>query len=127
MLNKTVYTILKGTIHMHIPCSLGLKTFIEHKKFLHDHRTFYPSIYVLPCNDINLYLFCEFPSKHSYLCLLFCLFTSLMQTAPNRQVTSCVKSDIRELKQATFLSTRTAAGSKLRHYRWLMMASAVLV
>ena len=25
---------------------------------------------------------------------------------------------IRELKQATFLSTRTAAGSKLRRYRW---------
>ena len=34
---------------------------------------------------------------------------------------------IRELKQATFLSTRTAAGSKLRRYRWRMMASAVLV
>ena len=35
--------------------------------------------------------------------------------------------DNRELKQATFLSTRTAAGSKLRRYRWRMMASAVLV
>ena len=33
----------------------------------------------------------------------------------------------RELKQATFLSTRTGAGSKLRRYRWRMMASAVLV
>ena len=33
----------------------------------------------------------------------------------------------RELKQATFLSTRTAAGSKLCRYRWRMMASAVLV
>ena len=33
----------------------------------------------------------------------------------------------RELKQATFLSIRTAAGSKLRRYRWRMMASAVLV
>ena len=32
-----------------------------------------------------------------------------------------------ELKQATFLSTRTAAGSKLRRYRWRMLASAVLV
>ena len=32
-----------------------------------------------------------------------------------------------ELKQATFLSTRTAAGSKLCRYRWRMMASAVLV
>ena len=32
-----------------------------------------------------------------------------------------------ELKQATFLSTRTAAGSKLRRYKWRMMASAVLV
>ena len=35
--------------------------------------------------------------------------------------------NVRELKQATFLSTRTAAGSKLRRYRWRMMASAVLV
>ena len=35
--------------------------------------------------------------------------------------------NFRELKQATFLSTRTAAGSKLRRYRWRMMASAVLV
>ena len=33
----------------------------------------------------------------------------------------------RELKQATFWSTRTAAGSKLRRSRWRMMASAVLV
>ena len=33
----------------------------------------------------------------------------------------------RELKQATFLSTRTAAGSKLRRYRWRVMASAALV
>ena len=33
----------------------------------------------------------------------------------------------KELKQATFLSTRTVAGSKLRRYRWRMMASAVLV
>ena len=33
----------------------------------------------------------------------------------------------RELKQATFLSTRTAAGSELRRYRWRMMATAVLV
>ena len=32
-----------------------------------------------------------------------------------------------ELKQATFLSIRTAAGSKLSRYRWRMMASAVLV
>ena len=32
-----------------------------------------------------------------------------------------------KIKQATFLSTRTAAGSKLRRYRWRMMASAVLV
>ena len=37
------------------------------------------------------------------------------------------RSNIRELKQVTFLSTRTAAGSKLRPYRWRMMASAVLV
>ena len=35
--------------------------------------------------------------------------------------------NIRELKQATFLSTRAAAGSKFRRYRWRMMASAVLV
>ena len=35
--------------------------------------------------------------------------------------------DNRELKQATSLSTRTAAGSKLRRYRWQMMASAVHV
>ena len=35
--------------------------------------------------------------------------------------------DTRELKQATFLSTRTSAGSKSRRYRWQMMASAVLV
>ena len=34
---------------------------------------------------------------------------------------------ITALKQATFLSTRTAAGSELRRYRWRMMASAVLV
>ena len=33
----------------------------------------------------------------------------------------------RELKQATFLSTRTSTGSKPRRYRWRMMASAVLV
>ena len=38
-----------------------------------------------------------------------------------------VGSVIRELKQATSLSTRAAAGSKLRRYRWRMMASAVLV
>ena len=39
---------------------------------------------------------------------------------------ACVAS--RELnKQATFLSTRTAAGSKLHRYKWRMMASAVLV
>ena len=36
-------------------------------------------------------------------------------------------ADDRELKEATFLSTRTAAGSKLRRYRWRMMASAVFV
>ena len=34
---------------------------------------------------------------------------------------------IRELKQATFLSTRTPTGSKSRRYRWRMMVSAVLV
>ena len=34
---------------------------------------------------------------------------------------------IRELKQATFLSTRTSTGSKPRRYRWRMMSSAVLV
>ena len=34
---------------------------------------------------------------------------------------------IRELKQATFLSTRTSTGSKPRRHRWRMMASAVLV
>ena len=34
---------------------------------------------------------------------------------------------IREFKQATFLSTRTSAGNKLRRYRWRVMASAVLV
>ena len=39
-------------------------------------------------------------------------------------VASCV---LLEIKQATFLSTRTAAGSKLRRYRWRMMATAVLV
>ena len=33
----------------------------------------------------------------------------------------------RELKQATFLSTRSSAGSKPHRYRWRMMASAVLV
>ena len=33
----------------------------------------------------------------------------------------------RKLKQATFLSTRTAAGSKLRRYGWRMIALAVLV
>ena len=33
----------------------------------------------------------------------------------------------RELKQATFLSTRTPAGSKSNRYRWRMMMSAVLV
>ena len=37
------------------------------------------------------------------------------------------KADNRELKQATFLSTRTSAGSKSRRYRWRVMASAVLV
>ena len=34
---------------------------------------------------------------------------------------------IRELKQATFLSTRTSAGSKSRRYRWRVVVSAVLV
>ena len=33
----------------------------------------------------------------------------------------------RELKQATFLSTRTPTGSKSRRYRWRMMVPAVLV
>ena len=37
------------------------------------------------------------------------------------------KTYIRELKQATFLSTRTSTGSKPRRYRWQVMASAVLV
>ena len=35
--------------------------------------------------------------------------------------------DNRGLKQATFLSTRTSAGSKSRRYRWRIVASAVLV
>ena len=35
--------------------------------------------------------------------------------------------NIRELKQATFLSTRTPTGSKSRRYRWRMVVSAVLV
>ena len=34
---------------------------------------------------------------------------------------------IRELKHATFLSTRTSTGSKPRPYRWRMIASAVVV
>ena len=33
----------------------------------------------------------------------------------------------RELKQATFLSTRTPTGNKSRRYRWRMIVSAVLV
>ena len=33
----------------------------------------------------------------------------------------------RELKQATFLSTRTPTESKSRRYRWRMIVSAVLV
>ena len=40
---------------------------------------------------------------------------------------SMIKLYNRELKQATFFSTRTAAGRKLHRYRWRMMASAVLV
>ena len=42
-------------------------------------------------------------------------------------VLSLQGGDIREIKQATLLSTRTSAGSKSRRYRWRMMASAVLV
>ena len=38
-----------------------------------------------------------------------------------------LKPKSRELKEATFLSTRTSAGSKSRRYRWRVMASAVLV
>ena len=41
--------------------------------------------------------------------------------------TQTAKPDNRQLKQATFLSTRTSTGSKPRRYRWRMMASAVLV
>ena len=37
-----------------------------------------------------------------------------------------LKIGIRDLKQATFLSTRTAAGRNLPRYRWRMVASAVL-
>ena len=45
-----------------------------------------------------------------------------------RQLRSFVVRDVRLIKPATFLSTRTAAaGSKLRRYGWRMMASAVLV
>ena len=33
----------------------------------------------------------------------------------------------KKLKQVTYLSTRTPAGSKSSRYRWRMMASAVLV
>ena len=38
-----------------------------------------------------------------------------------------VTHHIRELKQATFLLTRTSSGGKPRRYRWRMMASAVPV
>ena len=34
--------------------------------------------------------------------------------------------DIRELKQATFLSTRTPTGSNSHRYKWRIMVSAVL-
>ena len=42
---------------------------------------------------------------------------------------TCVWRNIynRELKQVTFLSTRTPTGRKSRRYRWRRMASAVLV
>ena len=45
----------------------------------------------------------------------------------NYNIIAAAYMNIRELKQATFLSTRTSAGSKPRRYRWRMMASAVLV
>ena len=44
-----------------------------------------------------------------------------------KSLTPITDEDIRELKQATFLSARTSTGSKPRRYRWRMMASAVLV
>ena len=44
-----------------------------------------------------------------------------------RKQTDRELSNNRELKQATFLSTRTAAGGKLRRYRLRMMAPTVLV
>ena len=56
----------------------------------------------------------------------------LVETVSDTQLTKCIKARIlnqlnRELKQVTFLSTRTSAGSKSRRYRWRMMASAVLI
>ena len=53
--------------------------------------------------------------------VIWALYISTLRFPP------VVSIAIRELKQATFLSTRTAAGSKLRRYRWRMMASAALV
>ena len=58
-----------------------------------------------------------------YLKILYFCFNKIVFV----QGDSASLTDIRELKQATFLSTRTAAGSKLRRQRWQMMASAVLV
>ena len=62
-----------------------------------------------------------------------CLCSLLAATSPlnvfigqKMQLTDCDNAN-RELKQATFLSTRTSTGSKPRRYRWRMMASAVLV
>ena len=51
--------------------------------------------------------------------------SNITNVSPIDPTSVCVYT--RELKQATFLSTRTAPGSKLRRYRWRMMASAVLV
>ena len=50
-----------------------------------------------------------------------------LKKKPARPRSSIGRSHNRELKQATFLSTRTSAGSKLRRFRWRMMASVVLV
>ena len=53
-------------------------------------------------------------------------FCKLSINYPNNQ-SGFGRHNIRELKQATFLSTRTSTGSKPRRYRWRMVASAVLV
>ena len=63
----------------------------------------------------------------STLWICFSAIIWLVRTARNTAFVSAFAVFIRELKQATFLRTRTPTGSESSRYWWRVMATAVLV